>query len=143
MAYPQNPDAALKALGMNPANLAQMLQVQFVGESRASLRSHPDLQVSVNRLRAAFRWLSENPWPFMEATMHHELWDTGQLDASLEHLLSQYEASTGSVEGNVPSEIIQGASNIPAEHAKVFSASPADCVAPDADDLADGTRQNI
>ena len=75
--------------------------------------------------------------------MHHELWDTGQLDASLEHLLSQYEASTGTVDGNVPSEIIQGASNIPAEHAKVFSAGPADCVAPEADDLSEDTGQNI
>ena len=75
--------------------------------------------------------------------MQHDLWATGQLDASLEQLLSQYETSTGSVEGNVPSEIIQGATSIPAEHAKVLSASPADCIAPDGEDLADNTRENV
>ena len=79
----------------------------------------------------------------MEATMQHDLWVTGQLDASLEQLLSQYETSTGSVEGNVPSEIIQGATSIPSEHAKEFSAGPADCVAPDGEDLADSTRENV
>eukprot|EP00973_Karenia_brevis_P058925 8203189-Karenia_brevis.AAC.1 len=64
-----------------------MLQVQFVGEDRGSLRSHPDLQVSVENLRAAFRWLSVNSWPFMEATKNHELWETDRLETNLEDLL--------------------------------------------------------
>ena len=68
VAYPQNPDAALRVLGMSPTNLARTLQVQFVGSDRSVVRSHPDLQVSVENLRAAFRWLSLNSWPFMEKT---------------------------------------------------------------------------
>ena len=58
VAYPQSPDAALAAVGMLPSALAQTLLVQFVGEDDDALRRHPDIQVSVSRLRAAFRWLS-------------------------------------------------------------------------------------
>ena len=65
VAYPQNADAALRAIGMDPDNLARTLQVQFVGEGRHEIRKHPDLQVSVDKLRPAFRWLSLNSWPFM------------------------------------------------------------------------------
>ena len=61
--------------------------VQFVGEDRLALRSHPDLSVSVMKLRRAFRWLSVNSWPFMEATKHHELWDTDLLDDAFEDLV--------------------------------------------------------
>ena len=88
MAYPQDPDAALCALaGMGPASLSRMLYVQFVGDNRAALRSHSDLQVSVRRLRAAFQWLSLNSWPFMDATKEHDIWETGVLDANLESSL--------------------------------------------------------
>ena len=64
VAYPQNPDAALTALGMSPTSLSQMMQIQFVGENREGIRNHPDLQVSVKRLRDGFAWLSVNSWPF-------------------------------------------------------------------------------
>ena len=57
VAYPQSPEAALAAVGMVPAALAQTLLVQFVGEDSEALGRHPDIQVSVNRLRAAFGWL--------------------------------------------------------------------------------------
>ena len=98
--YPQDPDAALRALvGMGPESLSRMLHVQFVGDNRAALRSHPDLQVSVRRLRAAFQWLSLNPWPFMEATKEHSIWETGILDSNLESLLEEYAKSVGSTEG--------------------------------------------
>ena len=60
VAYPQNPDAALRSLGLNPTALSQTLLVQFVGADRQALRFHPDLQVSVERLRKAFLWLSVN-----------------------------------------------------------------------------------
>ena len=90
VAYPQNPDAALTALGMSPSSLASTLQVQFVGENRADLRHAPDLQVSVPKLRRAFRWLSVNSWPFMEATRDHALWESGSLERSLEELLQAY-----------------------------------------------------
>ena len=44
VAFPQDPDRAIRALvGMSPKSLADMVQVQFVGENRASMRSHPNL----------------------------------------------------------------------------------------------------
>ena len=55
VAYPQNPDAALTAVGMGPDNLAKMLLVQFVGSDRQALRHQPDLRVSVQKLRNVFR----------------------------------------------------------------------------------------
>ena len=60
------------------------------GENRADLRHAPDLQVSVPKLRRAFRWLSVNSWPFMEATRDHALWESGSLERSLEELLQAY-----------------------------------------------------
>ena len=133
MAYPQNPDTALRTLGVSPTNLARTLQVQFVGEDRARLRSHPDLQVSVENLRAAFRWLSLNSWPFMEATKQHELWESSELHADVESILEQYAKTIGRTTGGVPAELIQGASRIPADRANVSACGPADCVAPHAD----------
>ena len=131
VAYPQDPDAALSALGMSPADLCRTLQVQFVGENRDSLRQHPDLQVSVVRLRAAFQWLSQNSWPFMDATRHHSLWETGALDDSLEGLLRDYERSVGADFGGVPAELIQGASRIASDHAHTLASGPADCTPAD------------
>jgi len=129
VAYPQNPDAALKVLGMNPVTLAQTLQVQFVGENRSDLRHQPDLQVSVEKLRGAFHWLSLNSWPFMDATRDHELWETGTLDNSLEKLLEEYTKSTGTTSGGIPAELMQGACRIAVEHSSVLVAGPADCTA--------------
>ena len=134
VAFPQSADAALKALGMSPRNLANILQVQFVGGDRTILRSQRELQVSVENLRSAFFWLSTNSWPFMEATKHHEAWESGCLEGNLEELLRQYSASTGSQNGGVPAEIIQGASLIAPELSKVALPGPADCVATDGDE---------
>ena len=128
VAYPQNPDAALTALGLSPQSLAQTLVVQYVGEDRAALRGHKDLSVSVDKLRIAFRWLSLNTWPFMDATKHHDIWQTGFLDPSLEHLLQAYTKSVGSTVGGAPAEIIQGAMRISPERASVSAAGPKDCV---------------
>ena len=127
VAYPQNPDAALTAVGMGPQTLAKMLMVQFVGSDRQALRHQPDLRVSVQKLRNAFRWLSLNSWPWMEATKLHELWDSGSLDESLEALLRDYGRSVGSNDSGVPAELIQAATCIPAEHVAVEAAGPADC----------------
>ena len=44
VAYPQNPDAALRSLGMSPKNLAKMVVVQFVGEDLQSMRHDRDLR---------------------------------------------------------------------------------------------------
>ena len=138
VAYPQNPDAALTAVGMTPKNLARMLTVQFVGSDREALNHEPDLCVSVPKLRKAFHWLSLNSWPFMEATKQHALWENPDvLDDGLESLLRKYELSIGKVTG-VPSELIQGASRIAAEHAKVCAAGPADCT-PSSEDLQQET----
>ena len=117
-----------------PANLAHTLQVQFVGGDRSCLRSHADLQVSVEKLRSAIVWLSTNSWPFMEATKHHDAWESGCLEGNLEELLQQYAVSTGSQNGGVPAEIVQGASAIALELSKVALRGLADCVAADGDE---------
>ena len=69
----------------------------------------------------------------MEATKQHAFWESGCLDEGLEHLLHEYELSIGKDKG-VPRELIQGASRIAAEHAKVCAAGPADCT-PSSEDL--------
>ena len=67
----------------------------------------------------------------MEATRHHVLWESGQLDSSLEKLLEQYRRSLGVVTQGVPAELVQGASQIPSGQASVLASGPADCVAPE------------
>ncbi|CAK0822204.1 unnamed protein product, partial [Prorocentrum cordatum] len=126
VAYPQSPDAAPTALGMLPAALAQTMLVQFVGAVTDDLRRHPELQVSVRRLRDAFRWLSSNNWAFMLATRHHDTWRDGTLHAVFENLLDAYKTSIGSTEG-VPREVLAAATPASAAKASVASEGPADC----------------
>ena len=102
VAYPQSPDAALTALGCSPAALAQTVLVQFTNGEENELRNHPDVQVSVPNLRAAFHWLCSDNWQLMEATMDHEAWNNELLHNSLEHLLASYKTSIGENNG-VPS----------------------------------------
>jgi len=128
VAYPQNPDAALRHFGMSPAVLAEMVHVQFVGENRARLHGQQELWVSVKRLRRAFRWLTLNSFPFMEQTKHHALWEGGQLDEGLENLLELYRRSVGSESGGVPAELFHGASQIDQRHGNVNVIGPADCI---------------
>jgi hypothetical protein len=135
VAYPQDPDTILTCLGQSPTALASTIHVQFVGEGREGLRYHQDLQVSVERLRAAFRWLSMNSWHFMNATRHHEYWDSEALDHQLEDLLGLYEKSLGGKTCNsVPAEIIQGAARLDPRHSGVNAAGPADCLPRDGGD---------
>ena len=99
VAYPQNLDAALRAvgkhgLGMCPATLAKTMIVQFVGGDRHALRFHPDLQVSVGKLRAAFAWLSANSWPFLEAIRTGGFLDDDSLNDALESLLEDRRLKT-------------------------------------------------
>ena len=91
VAFPQDPDAALTALGLSPQSLAKTLLVQYVGKDSSALKKERDLCVSVHKLRVAFRWLSTHSWPFMEATKFHELWRSDFLDSSLESLLKAYD----------------------------------------------------
>ena len=128
VAYPQNPDAAIRAVGMSPISLAKTIIVQFVGENREALRHEKDLRVSVVKLRDAFLWLSVNSWPFMEATKYHDSWESGALDPGLEALLKEYRQSVGSDTGGVPAELLQAAARIAPEHASVIVAGPAQCV---------------
>ena len=131
VAYPQNPDAAIRCLGLIPTSLAKTLIVQDVGEDRRALRFHPDLQVSVEKLRKAFLWLSVNCWPFMESTKLHVCRGTEEASSALASLLRQYESSVGSVSGGVPAEILQAASQIPADRASVVLEGPANCTEED------------
>ena len=64
----------------------------------------------------------------MEATKHHDIWETGVLDASLGSLLDEYAKSVGSSDGGVPSEILQGATRIDPGQARVLASGPADCI---------------
>ena len=120
---------------MTPAALARMVHVQSVGENRQGLHQQRDLWVSVEKLRTAFRWLSQNSWPFMEHTKHHESWEHGLLDESFEHILRLYIGSVGSVSGGAPAELIQDASQIDPRHRNVNAAGPADCIIGDDDQV--------
>lgn len=88
VAYPQSPEAALTALGCTPEALAQTILIQFTRGDEHCLKQHPDIQVSVPNLRAAFRWLCMNNWQFMDATKDHAVWKDGTLHQSLEDLLN-------------------------------------------------------
>ena len=127
VAYPQSPDAALTAIGISPMALANTLIVQFVGSHADGIRRHPDLQVSVARLRAAFRWLCSNNWNHMEATRHHVACaDSSLLHKSIEELLDAYATSVGGASG-VPRELVDSATPVSASKAAVQSKGPADC----------------
>ena len=142
VAYPQDPDTVLTCLGQSPVALASTVHVQFVGEGREGLRYHRDLQVSVERLRSAFRWLSVNSWHFMYATWYHEYWDSEALDPQLEDLLGLYEKSLGGKTcSSAPAEIIQGAARLDPRHSGVNAAGPADCLPRDDGDDDDEAAQ--
>ena len=59
------------------------------------------------------------------------------LGARLEGLLASYARSTGSAEGGVPAELIQGATRISAAHASLSKRGPGDAVASDDRDYED------
>jgi len=139
VAYPQNPDAAITALGISPKCLAKTLTVQFIGSDRQALRREPDLCVSVAKLREAFAWLSSNSWPFMEATKEHPFGESDVLDDALESLLQAYTESTGGTAGGVPEELVQSASRIATQHSTVHASGPANCTA-DGDADPDDTK---
>ena len=139
VAYPQSPDAALKALGCTPAALAQTVLVQFTNGDENELRNHPDVQVSVPNLRAAFRWLCANNWQFLEATKNHEAWNNELLPDPLEHLLASYQTSIGKNTG-VPTEILRAATVLSNERCSINQQGPADCVPDVAEDMAEGNE---
>ena len=77
----------------------------------------------------------------MEHTKHHEVWEAGGLDASLESLVQEYACSVGNTCGGIPAELFQGAMRIAAENAKIHAAGPADCTANA--NGTDGTGDNM
>ena len=116
VAYPQDPDGALRAVGLFPLALAKTVMVQFVGGRREQLRQEPELFVSVPKLRDAFRWLLANCWPFIEGTKFHEVAEEGSLSLPLEELLAAYQVSACCPAGGVPAELVIGASPVDPKH---------------------------
>ena len=137
VAYPQNPDQVMTLIGLLPKDLNSSLAIQFVGSDRSQLRFEPTLTVSVDRLRSAFFWLSTNCWPWMEATKYSGIRGRGELGQQLEALLEAYGNSIGPSGIGVPSELIEGATQVPEAAAGISRAGPADAVAgmsPDEDE---------
>ena len=134
VAYPQNPDAVRTLLGLLPDDLCQMLAVQYVGGDRTRVRREPSLMVSVQRLRAAFAWLLENNWPWMQATKYEDIVGPENLGSRLESLLTAYVQSTGTSTGAVPAELVQGATEIRSAEAPIQQAGPSDSLAGNATD---------
>ena len=63
----------------------------------------------------------------MEATKEHSIWETGIIDANIESLLEEYAKSVGSSDGGASPEIVQGATPIAPEQARILVSGPADC----------------
>ena len=128
VAYPQNPDAVRRLVGLLPAELCEVIAVQFVGGSRSDVLQEPTLMVSVTRLRRAFVWLLGNCWPWLHATKYERSKLPDDLGDRLESLLAAYRASTGCAKGGVPAELVQGATKIAAEQAPLQQSGPANAV---------------
>ena len=134
VAYPQNPDARLRALRLSLANLAHTLHVHFVCGDLSFLRLHAEMQVSVENSRSAILWFTKNSWPFMVATKQHDAWKTCCLETNLVEQLRQNATSIGNLNGGVSADILQGISDIAHDFSKVALFGPADCVAADEDE---------
>ena len=109
VAFPQSPEAALRAVSMHPSELAKTLMVQFVGEGHEQLRRELELSVSVSSLRDASRWLSCNSWPYIEATKQQGTLVGDQLDPSLEDLAQAYAVRVGVRSWSLQHKLIRGA----------------------------------
>ena len=105
-----------------------------MGEGRERLRREPELSVSVNNLREAFRWLSCNSWPFIVATKQTSSLVGEQLDPCVEDLLRAYAASVGSMDGGTPREIVESAAQVDPKRVSVAQAGPVDCTEAGGDD---------
>ena len=96
------------------------------------VRRDPALQVSVQRLRAAMKWLSVNSWHWMLATKSLCLGVAAdgsiELGSHAEAFLYEYTKSVGSEEAGVPASLIQCAMPIQSKHVHGHEAGPADAV---------------
>ena len=137
IAYPQTQEYVKQVVGVTPELLAQTLFVQFYGNDRNAVRREPALQVSVQRLRAAMKWLAVNSWPWMLATKSLGLRVAAdgsiELGSQVEAFLIAYTKSVGSEEAGVPASLIQCAMPIQARHVDGYAPGPADAVHRDTD----------
>ena len=68
VAYPPDPDTAVRVVCLLPTDLVQDLYLQFEGYDDAAIAREPAVQISLVRLRAAMWWLATHNWQWMEAT---------------------------------------------------------------------------
>ena len=68
VAYPQDPDAAIRALCVVPEDLYKVLTVQFVGSDPSIIAKDPANIVHLQHLRAALHWFVTHNWQWLEAT---------------------------------------------------------------------------
>ena len=109
VAYPQDPDAAIRVLCLKPEQLVHVLTVQFVGTDSSIVKLDETLQVDVQRLRHALFWLVTHNWPWLEATKGHGKLLLTNLGSQLEAVLSRYRESLGGNDPGVPSELVDNA----------------------------------
>jgi hypothetical protein len=132
IAYPQTQEYVKQVVGVTPLALARTLFVQFYGTDRNVVRRDPALQVSVQRLRAAMRWLSVNSWQWMLATKSLGLGVAAdgsiELGSQVEAFLHKYTTSVGSEEPGVPASLLQCAMPMQSAHVAGHAAGPADAV---------------
>jgi hypothetical protein len=132
IAYPQTQEYVKQVVGVTPLALARTLFVQFYGTDRNVVRRDPALQVSVQRLRAAMRWLSVNSWQWMLATKSLGLGVAAdgsvELGSQVEAFLHKYTSSVGSEEPGVPASLLQCAMPMQSVHVAGHAAGPADAV---------------
>jgi hypothetical protein len=132
IAYPQTQEYVKQVVGVTPLALVRTLFVQFYGTDRNVVRRDPALQVSVQRLRAAMRWLSVNSWQWMIATKSLGLGVAAdgsiELGSQVEAFLHEYTMNVGSEEPGVPASLLQCAMPIESMHVPVHAAGPADAV---------------
>ena len=68
VAYPQDPDAAIRALCLLPEQLVKVLTAQFFGSDPSVVSRDPAVVVHLAHLRSALIWLVTHCWPWLEAT---------------------------------------------------------------------------
>ncbi len=121
-----------QVFGVTPLDLAKTLLVQYYGSERAVVRRDPALHVSVQRLRAAMKWLSVNFWHWMLATKSLGLGVAAdgsiELGSQVEAFLYEYTKSVGSEDPGVPSALVQCAVPLQSKHVHGHEAGPADAV---------------
>ena len=141
-AFPLDSCKLIRKLGISATDLGPYLTVLFEGDNRESVRRDSNLKASVPRLRAAFRWLLFDCWPWLEATQDVPV-TSHFFGADLEAALQSYATDNPSTAGVVPEAIVQqatGAGNAPEIRP---AAGPADAVASSSDESDDERAQPL